>query len=108
LAWLKLVGHEALVLGKPSPTFFSLAVSGLHCHPGRVAMIGGDVEADVGGAMAAGLMGALVRTGKYQTGQEARLPQRPTFVAENLKAAVVWLLESRERATAREDPTETR
>jgi ribonucleotide monophosphatase NagD (HAD superfamily) len=29
-------------------------------------MIGDDVEADVGGAMAAGLAGVLVRTGKYR------------------------------------------
>ncbi|MEK4032100.1 TIGR01458 family HAD-type hydrolase [Methylocystis sp. IM2] len=58
-------GREALVLGKPSPTFFSLAVSGLHRPADRVAMIGDDAEADVGGAMAAGLMGVLVRTGKY-------------------------------------------
>jgi hypothetical protein len=32
-------------------------------------MIGDDLEADVGGAMAAGLAGVLVRTGKYR--QEA-------------------------------------
>ena len=36
-------------------------------------MIGDDAEADVGGAMAAGLQGVLVQTGKYRPGQEARL-----------------------------------
>ena len=30
------------------------------------AMVGDDVEADVGGAMDAGLAGILVRTGKYR------------------------------------------
>jgi ribonucleotide monophosphatase NagD (HAD superfamily) len=51
-------------------------------------MIGDDAEADVGGAMAAGLMGVLVQTGKYLPGQEARLPEPPTSVAQNLEAAI--------------------
>ncbi|MEL0027467.1 MAG: HAD hydrolase-like protein, partial [Perlucidibaca sp.] len=38
------------------------------------AMIGDDVEADVAGAVAAGLQGILVRTGKYRRGDEDRLP----------------------------------
>jgi HAD superfamily hydrolase (TIGR01458 family) len=84
--------REATVLGKPSPTFFNLAAEGLRCAPGNVVMIGDDAEADVGGAMAAGLMGVLVQTGKYRPGQEADLPERPTLVAENLKAAVDLIL----------------
>jgi ribonucleotide monophosphatase NagD (HAD superfamily) len=85
-------GREATVLGKPSLAFFTLAVEGLHCVPEDVAMIGDDAEADVGGAMAAGLMGILVKTGKYRPGQEAHLLEPPTLVAENLKAAVDLLL----------------
>ena len=81
-------GREATVLGKPSRTFFTLAVEGFQCAAGEVAMIGDDAEADVGGAMAAGLMGVLAQTGKYRPGQEAHLPERPTLVAEHLKAAV--------------------
>ena len=86
-------GREATVLGKPSQTFFALAVEGLHCAVEDVVMIGDDAEADVGGAMAAGLMGVLVQTGKYRPGQEAHLPERPTLVAESLKAAVDPLLD---------------
>jgi HAD superfamily hydrolase (TIGR01458 family) len=56
---------EALVVGKPSPAFFELAVAGLGVEPARAAMVGDDVESDVGGALAAGLAGVLVRTGKY-------------------------------------------
>jgi ribonucleotide monophosphatase NagD (HAD superfamily) len=84
--------REATVLGKPSPTFFNLAAEGLHCAPENVVMIGDDAEADVGGAMAAGLMGVLVQTGKYRPGQEADLPERPTLVAKDLSAAVDLLL----------------
>jgi HAD superfamily hydrolase (TIGR01458 family) len=87
-------GRSATVLGKPSPAFFKLAVEGLGCDPADVAMIGDDAEADAGGAMAAGLMGILVRTGKYRPGQENNLPRPPTYIAENLGAAVDWLLNS--------------
>ena len=85
-------GREATVLGKPAPTFFKLAVEGLRCAVKDVVMIGDDAEADVGGAMAAGLMGVLVQTGKYRPDQEAHLVERPTLVAKNLKAAVDLLL----------------
>ena len=73
-------GREATVFGKPAAMFFKLAVESLRCAPEEVAMIGDDVEADVGGAMAAGLMGVLVRTGKYRPGQEAHLAERATWI----------------------------
>jgi HAD superfamily hydrolase (TIGR01458 family) len=59
-------GREATVVGKPSPAFFQLALSELGVTSERAAMVGDDVEADVGGAMEAGLAGVLVRTGKYR------------------------------------------
>jgi HAD superfamily hydrolase (TIGR01458 family) len=59
-------GLEAEVMGKPSPAFFELALGELGVTADRAAMIGDDVEADVGGAMKAGLAGILVRTGKYR------------------------------------------
>ena len=59
-------GREADVMGKPAPSFFELALSDLGVTADRVAMVGDDVEADVGGAMDAGLAGILVRTGKYR------------------------------------------
>lgn len=85
-------GREAIVLGKPSPTFFSLAVESLRCAGEDVAMIGDDAEADVGGAMTAGLMGVLVQTGKYRPDQEDSLAEPPTLVARDIKAAVDLLL----------------
>lgn len=84
--------REALVFGKPAAEFFHSAVRGLGLRPGQVAMIGDDVEADVGGAMDAGLAGALVRTGKYRAGQETTLGRPPTLVADDLLAAVSALL----------------
>lgn len=59
-------GREAEVVGKPSEAFFELALGDLGVGAERAAMVGDDVEADVGGAMDAGLAGVLVRTGKYR------------------------------------------
>jgi phospholysine phosphohistidine inorganic pyrophosphate phosphatase len=59
-------GQQARVIGKPSPDFFQLVVDDLGVAPTQVAMIGDDIEVDVGGAQQAGLKGVLVRTGKFR------------------------------------------
>ncbi len=59
-------GQQARVMGKPSPDFFQLVVDDLDVAPTQVAMIGDDIEVDVGGAQRAELKGILVRTGKFR------------------------------------------
>ncbi|MGH2988572.1 MAG: TIGR01458 family HAD-type hydrolase [Solirubrobacterales bacterium] len=59
-------GTEAVVVGKPSRSFFELVLEDLGADPASAAMVGDDVETDVRGAMRAGLTGILVRTGKYR------------------------------------------
>lgn len=59
-------GTEALVVGKPSPSFFELALRDMGADPAHTVMIGDDIRTDVGGAQAAGIRGILVRTGKYR------------------------------------------
>lgn len=85
-------GREPRVLGKPSPDFFEAGLKALGCRAEEAVMIGDDVEGDVAGAMAAGIAGVLVRTGKYETGAEASITPPPTFLAEDLAAAVDWTL----------------
>ncbi|MEZ5874681.1 MAG: TIGR01458 family HAD-type hydrolase, partial [Hyphomicrobiales bacterium] len=64
-------GQEALVLGKPAPAFFAAALASMDCAPDQAVMVGDDAEADVAGALRAGLGRAiLVRTGKYRDGDE--------------------------------------
>lgn len=84
--------RKAVLLGKPSPEFFSLAIDSLGCDRSHVVMIGDDAEADVGGATAAGLIGIMVRTGKYRPGDEGELAFAPNCVADSLKEAVDWIL----------------
>ena len=58
--------REATVVGKPSPQFFELVLEGLGVPAANAAMVGDDIETDIGGAMQFGLRGILVRTGKYR------------------------------------------
>jgi HAD superfamily hydrolase (TIGR01458 family) len=57
---------EAYVVGKPAPPFFAEVLDDLGAAPEQAAMVGDDIETDIGGALNAGLAGILVRTGKYR------------------------------------------
>ena len=84
--------REAVVVGKPSLEFFHRAVASLGMGAEAVAVIGDDVEADVGGAQAAGMRGVLVRTGKYRPEVLARSGVRPDRVADSLAEALQGVL----------------
>ncbi|WP_448004982.1 TIGR01458 family HAD-type hydrolase [Agromyces bauzanensis] len=58
-------GRTAVVLGKPDPAFYGTAVADLGVAPDQVVMVGDDIRTDVEGAQRAGLVGVLVRTGKF-------------------------------------------
>lgn len=75
---------EAVVVGKPAPAFFLLALSRLGAEPGDAAMVGDDVEADIGGAVRAGLRGVLVRTGKFREAALAAADPPPTDVIDSI------------------------
>jgi HAD superfamily hydrolase (TIGR01458 family) len=85
-------GVSAELLGKPAPALFAQALRALGCSPEQAVMIGDDVEADVNGALAAGLGGILVRTGKYRPGDETRLAATGRL-AHDIGAAVDTLLD---------------
>ena len=57
---------ESVVFGKPAAPFFQAAAAKLQIAVDEILMIGDDVEVDVGGAQRSGMMGALVRTGKFR------------------------------------------
>jgi HAD superfamily hydrolase (TIGR01458 family) len=75
-------GREAVTVGKPDRAFFLAAMADMGLERG--VMVGDDLEADVGGAMAAGLPGVLVRTGKYRhDALKARVT--PTAIVDSIK-----------------------
>jgi len=85
LAGLELAtGATATVCGKPSPQFFAEAVAVLGTAPDRTAMVGDDVVNDVLGAQAAGLVGVLVRTGKFRPSDLGRDDGAPDVVIDSI------------------------
>ena len=70
-------GKKARVIGKPSRDFFELALDSLQLPASEAAMIGDDIETDIGGGKASGLYGILVKTGKYRNGCEINAEYSP-------------------------------
>jgi HAD superfamily hydrolase (TIGR01458 family) len=88
--------RDALLLGKPAPDFFAGALASVECRGQEAVMVGDDAEADVAGALAAGIGRALlVRTGKYRPGDETKVRPVPSATVEDLAAAARWILQHR-------------
>jgi HAD superfamily hydrolase (TIGR01458 family) len=83
---------EARVTGKPSETFFRAALRRLQLEAGQVAMVGDDLEADVLPAMALGMEGILVRTGKFREHRYRSGEQRADRLAGDFAEVVAQLL----------------
>lgn len=77
----------ARIIGKPEPMIFLTAIDRLG--PGRALMVGDRLDADLEGAVAAGLDGAIVLTGvTTREMAEAATDPAPVAVADNLHALV--------------------
>ncbi len=59
-------GKRARIVGKPSKDFFLEVVRSMGLDPEECGVVGDDIEADVLGGMRVGMMGILVRTGKFR------------------------------------------
>ena len=77
-------GRDAHVVGKPAPEFFRAVLAEAGVEPGAAAMVGDDVETDVGGALDAGLAGILVRTGKYREDAVRASGVEPTATVDSI------------------------
>ncbi|CAL4220959.1 unnamed protein product, partial [Meganyctiphanes norvegica] len=86
-------GCKSEVVGKPEAKFFHSALDEMGCKPEEAIMIGDDARDDVGGAQDAGLLGILVKTGKYRTGDEEKINPSPGYVAESFAQAVEYIIE---------------
>jgi phospholysine phosphohistidine inorganic pyrophosphate phosphatase len=76
--------REAIVVGKPAPAFFSTILAGIPAEPAAAAMVGDDIESDIGGALGAGLVGVLVRTGKYRAAEVQASGVEPTAIVDSI------------------------
>ena len=84
LAGLELAsGVTATMTGKPAASFFSSALERLGATPGEALVVGDDLDSDVVAGQAAGLHGALVRTGKFLPGDLTRSAVAPDHVVDS-------------------------
>ncbi|XP_061469975.1 haloacid dehalogenase-like hydrolase domain-containing protein 2 isoform X2 [Rhineura floridana] len=84
---------EATVVGKPERTFFLEALRGTNCAPEEAVMIGDDCRDDVGGAQSAGMLGILVKTGKYCDADEGKIAPPPYLTCKSFPHAVDHILQ---------------
>ncbi|MGJ0485579.1 MAG: TIGR01458 family HAD-type hydrolase [Methylomicrobium sp.] len=75
---------QATIIGKPSPDFFKAALTDLELAPEQVAIVGDDVDSDIGGGQCAGLTGILVKTGKYRQAYAEKNPVVPDLVIPSI------------------------
>lgn len=85
-------GCHAEITGKPNPAFFLAPLGELGVTPEETVLIGDDVTDDIAGAQACGMQGILVRTGKYRSGDEARINPAPGRVVAGFQEAVAYIV----------------
>ncbi len=78
-------GTEAVIIGKPSPDFFQMALNDMGLQPDEVAIVGDDIDSDIGGGQDFGLHGILVRTGKYRKAYAGASPIIPGLVIDSIR-----------------------
>ncbi len=81
-------GKQAIVVGKPSPSFFQAALDEMSLPADKVAMVGDDIESDIGGAQRVGMKGILVKTGKYREHLVAASHVKPDLIIDSVAALV--------------------
>lgn len=74
--------QQATIFGKPSPALYEAALKQMGVEKEGVIAIGDDVLTDIKGAKEYGIMSALVQTGKYKAGDEAK--NAPDLLLHNL------------------------
>lgn len=77
-------GRNAYVVGKPATGFFDQVLASLGVNASQAAMLGDDIESDIGGALNAGLAAILVRTGKYREDRVRESGIQPTSTVDSI------------------------
>jgi HAD superfamily hydrolase (TIGR01450 family) len=62
-------GREPVVIGKPQPLLYRMALERIGCAAADCLMIGDRPDTDIAGAVRLGMLTALVRTGRFAPGE---------------------------------------
>ena len=77
-------GTTAKVMGKPSETFFKIALESLQRSPSEAIVVGDDITSDIVGAERMEMQSILVRTGKFKPTQLENPVAKPTWVLDGV------------------------
>jgi HAD superfamily hydrolase (TIGR01458 family) len=83
--------HDAIVLGKPSASYFAAALQHLDAEPELTWFLTDDVEDDVRGAQLFGMRTVLLRTGKFRPDTLERADVVPDMVLSSIAQFPDWL-----------------
>ncbi|AQT58779.1 TIGR01458 family HAD-type hydrolase [Cellvibrio sp. PSBB023] len=75
---------NALVMGKPNRDFFQLILDSAGVAASDALMVGDDIDSDVGGAQQMGIVGCLVKTGKFRASYFAQSSVCPDMVLDSV------------------------
>lgn len=78
-------GKPATIMAKPSLGFFQTVLEDMNLASSEVIVVGDDVSTDIAGAAKLGSKSILVRTGKYQNGDEFLSPAKPDAVIASIR-----------------------
>ena len=77
-------GKTAKIMGKPSKTFFEIALESLQLSPSEAIVVGDDITSDIVGAQATNMRSILVKTGKFTPNQLENPIAKPTWVLDSV------------------------
>jgi HAD superfamily hydrolase (TIGR01458 family) len=75
---------DAYIVGKPASGFFEQVLASVGVDARAAAIVGDDIESDIGGALRAGLAAILVRTGKYREDRVRASGIQPTRIVDSI------------------------
>lgn len=78
-------GKPATIMAKPALSFFKAVLNDMNLVASEVVVIGDDVSTDIAGAAKLGAKSVLVKTGKYQNGDEFLSPAKPDAVIASIR-----------------------
>ena len=77
-------GTTAKVMGKPSETFFKIALESLQLSPDEAIVVGDDITSDIMGAENTKIRSILVKTGKFKPNQLENPIAKPTWMLNSI------------------------
>lgn len=81
-------GRSPLIIGKPSPKMYQMALESLNINPENALVVGDQMPTDIAAGIEAGCLTALVLTGVSTESTLDTFEYNPTFVAQDLSQLV--------------------